>query len=172
MDWNKWSGFDGEGLYAILNRESFTSLSLSDSLSPEHVKLIECVAHIPYKNTQLWIIRKRSGSETWFIECLSGGWLLTADNIDSEESVIGAFDLMPPAEKLNHCPFEALWLLDTGMNSLDPGKLVTIRSVKYPGFVLDIGHGQNGETNPVTIQKESGRTWGMGRQAWLFQKQS
>ncbi|CAL8578056.1 hypothetical protein XPA_003858 [Xanthoria parietina] len=69
-------------------------------------------------------------------------------------------------------PTEALWVIDKSIYGLEPGKIVVFRSVKYPGYVLDLHQGEKGNGTPVRIIKKGGLSEKREMQKWLLQVQS
>ncbi|KAI4270410.1 MAG: hypothetical protein L6R38_007127 [Xanthoria sp. 2 TBL-2021] len=174
MQWNKWSGFTGEGTYVIFNKESLTCLNLEEgSKQPD---------------TKLWHIRKRNEADIYYIERMVSETVLTAsgESIWSRYPVAMWLSGIPGPDKfvvgmpkVEHkfgsqrykIPTEALWVIDKSIYGLEPGKMVVFRNVKYPGYVLDLHHGEKDNGTSVNIIQERGLSDKREMQKWLLQVQ-
>ncbi|KAL8655410.1 MAG: hypothetical protein Q9226_003061 [Calogaya cf. arnoldii] len=67
-------------------------------------------------------------------------------------------------------PVEALWVIDKSIYGMEPGKMVVFRSVKWPGYVLDLHHGEKANGTPVDILQEVGLSDKTEMQKWLLQR--
>lgn len=93
MQWNKWSGFTGEGTYVIFNKETLTCLNLEEGSKQPDTK-VQCLlvieslidpltltfgsAHSPNDWAQQWRIRKPNEADVYYIECAVSATVLTA----------------------------------------------------------------------------------------------
>ncbi|KAL8981810.1 MAG: hypothetical protein Q9205_003508 [Flavoplaca limonia] len=124
MDWDGWSGFQGEGTYVILNRKSLLSLQM------DHHGEISTGAHIPNDLTQLWQIRKGAGWNIYVLENFEYEDLMVVKGVSQQ--VVGG-------RPINQCvkadedfhkylDEEAHWAIDMDKHALEPGKMVTFRN--------------------------------------------
>ncbi|KAL8850313.1 MAG: hypothetical protein Q9221_004728 [Calogaya cf. arnoldii] len=165
MNWDKWSGFCGEGTYIILNRSSLYSLGLDHKDDLTTVR-----PHAPHNPSQLWRVYKWPKGDVYIIVNLHHKAIVT-----SRDYVLGYTTVEEGAlhEKLTDLPYrysvDALWAIDKSMCSLEPGQMVVFRSIKNPGFVLS----QDSTGEFVTLwQEEQSTADGEGEeQKWLMQKQ-
>ncbi|KAI4125472.1 MAG: hypothetical protein LQ338_004230 [Usnochroma carphineum] len=188
MEWSKWSGFVGEGEYVIINKQSLTSLDLSNPSLKSDTE-VRGHAHCPNNGAQLWRFRKGSKGDAYAIQSFHNDKLLTAvgkfpmgriRGSDRElilaagpEQAVTAITM--PAQipfELFSCPREALWAIDSSLYSMEPGKMVVLRSVMYPGYVLDLHNGETTNGTPVNLRREPGIDGKREMQKWLLQKQT
>ncbi|KAL9037031.1 MAG: hypothetical protein Q9180_003956 [Flavoplaca navasiana] len=184
MKWFEWSGFTGPGTYVIFNKESLTCLDLENGSSKPDTKVqgllvnedgkkaskLTCSsAHSPNNWAQVWLIRKQGAADLYSIECKESTTILTASGPD--KPVVGR----PKGERNpisgHNVPTEGLWAIDKSMYGLEPGKMVVFRNVKYPGYVLDLHHGEKQCGTPVNIIQERGLSDKREMQKWLLQIQ-
>ncbi|KAL8655409.1 MAG: hypothetical protein Q9226_003060 [Calogaya cf. arnoldii] len=166
MDWNKWSGFVGNGTYVAINRAS---------------------SHRPHDRTQLWYIWKtQHGGEAYSILNLEAGRILTASgnvptpNGDShrlmgakgpEDPLVGLpIDERPAGSAVGQCP-EQLWAIDRGILATEKGKMVVFRSLEYPASVIDLDRGDNSNGTVVSLRPERRKDEHREPQKWLLQIQ-
>ncbi|KAL8727606.1 MAG: hypothetical protein Q9181_005648 [Wetmoreana brouardii] len=67
---------------------------------------------------------------------------------------------------------KALWAIDTSVCSLEPGKMVLFRSIKYPGCVLEYNDSDEDGGPALATSKESENDSERDVQKWLLQKQT
>ncbi|KAL8991631.1 MAG: hypothetical protein Q9169_007800 [Polycauliona sp. 2 TL-2023] len=172
--WDEWSGFTGEGTYDILNKSSLTCLDLEKGSKKVDTK-IQGFAHSPNSWAQLWKIRKRDVADLYYIECLASRTVLTASGPDKPVVGVPKVANKEPYGENFDIPKEALWVIDKSIYALEPGKMVVFRNLKYPGYVLDLHHGEktDGTANatPVNIMPERGVSDKREMQKWLLQIQ-
>ncbi|KAI4086869.1 MAG: hypothetical protein Q9206_004545 [Seirophora lacunosa] len=190
MEWHRYSGFVGKGVYVIINKASMTSLDMVEGSSEPGTK-VQGHAHIPNNGAQLWRFHKASQGDVYAIENLRGGLVLTATGTwpsvhvalrtseltlaaGTKEQIVG--QAKPnPEETIRKTavpyPREALWAVDSSLYSMEPGKMVLFRSVKYPGFVLDLQGGGMINGAPVRLAQESGISDAREMQQWLLHQQ-
>ncbi|KAI4267631.1 MAG: hypothetical protein L6R38_008161 [Xanthoria sp. 2 TBL-2021] len=81
MNWDKWSGFQGSGIYIILNRSSLYSLDLN-----HNDDLISLRPHTPHTPSQLWHIHKWSGGDVYVIENVHHKAVVTSKDLIPSDS--------------------------------------------------------------------------------------
>ncbi|KAL9014993.1 MAG: hypothetical protein Q9173_000370, partial [Seirophora scorigena] len=147
-------------------------------------------AHIPNSGAQLWKFHKSSQGDVYAIENLHGGLILTATGTwpsvhvslrtseltlaaGTKEQIVGEAKPKPekPFRTTTVYPQEALWAVDSSLHSMEPGKMVVLRSIKYPGFVLDLQCGGMTNGAPVRLAQESGISDAREMHQWLLHQQ-
>ncbi|KAL8765979.1 MAG: hypothetical protein Q9209_007126 [Squamulea sp. 1 TL-2023] len=145
MDWSKWSGFEGEGIYTIFNSASQLCLSQFG-----HDGNVQVSAHCPHDMAQQWRIHSLDTVHAKVLE----------HNASFETNIAGF-----PCQ----LPISALWAIDTSMCALEKGKMVIFRSILYPGRVM----GQDDTDEKMVLCQEvqfrAGRKSKLHK--WLLQKQ-
>ncbi|KAL8919803.1 MAG: hypothetical protein Q9172_004808 [Xanthocarpia lactea] len=170
MSWHAWSGFTGEGTYVILNKASLTCLDLEEG-SKEPGTKVQGFTHIPNNSAQLWDIRKRLEADVYYIQCKSSETVLTASGPESPVVGMPKGPMGPSTSWQHSLPKEALWVIDKSIYGLDSGKMVVFRNVKYPGYVLDLQHGEAANGTLVNLMQERGLSDEREMQKWLLQVQ-
>ncbi|KAL8668909.1 MAG: hypothetical protein Q9224_007768, partial [Gallowayella concinna] len=121
MDWNSWSGFQGNGTYIVLNRGSLTALEACSSSSQPGFT-VEGFGHCPHNQCQVWKIQQRHEGGVYVIKNVGEGTYLTATG--PEEIVVGAIgpalDESLDLEEHQH----QLWGIDTSMCAMEEGRMV------------------------------------------------
>ncbi|KAL8667343.1 MAG: hypothetical protein Q9168_007292 [Polycauliona sp. 1 TL-2023] len=125
MQWDRWSGFMGDGSYVILNKRSLTCLDLKGG-SDQADTSVRCLAHTPHDWAQQWRITKQNEAGIFSIENRASGTVLSA--ADTNSPVVA----MPKPKRDYHygyglpdlpLPTEALWVIDKGIYGLEPGNM-------------------------------------------------
>ncbi|KAL8918926.1 MAG: hypothetical protein Q9172_005221 [Xanthocarpia lactea] len=166
MDWEKWSGFRGEGIYVIINLSNLHSLELD---AVDHK--VTTNPHTPNNPAQLWRIHKWAIGDVYAIENVFLGTIITSpDEVVTGESAVEGGTHERHMDLPDHWSLDILWIIDTGICALEPGKIVVFRSIKKSGYVLS--GGIDDYDGRVQLLKEDlggqqGKT-----QKWLLQKQS
>ncbi|KAL8765408.1 MAG: hypothetical protein Q9209_007514 [Squamulea sp. 1 TL-2023] len=138
MQWNWFSGFDGEGTYLIYNKESHTCLGL-DEKSSEPDRKVQAGFHISNNLAQLWKIIRDPSSDLYVLENVFGQKLLSARGNSTHPQLIlrvpfltfalGTGEPVIVAGQYLHdntpdYPKESLWIIDKDFYSKEAGKLV------------------------------------------------
>ncbi|KAL8880641.1 MAG: hypothetical protein Q9198_001987 [Flavoplaca austrocitrina] len=112
MDWDRFSGFVGEGTYVIINRASLTALE-ARSLANGSGCDVQGFAHCPHNLAQLWNIRGATkGCGMYYVENVREKAKLTATG--QEGLIFGT------PESANGPRF---WVIDKGMLATEKGKM-------------------------------------------------
>ncbi|KAL8716231.1 MAG: hypothetical protein Q9220_000136 [cf. Caloplaca sp. 1 TL-2023] len=168
MDWDRWSGFTGTGVYVITNKATLTCLDIvieSRGPASDHDDIVvEGSGHCPHVLSQLWIIRKDPVSSVCIVENLLERELLSGT---------GMYELVTIRHKTPQMRSDG-WLLDSTMHALEKGKVVIFRNIGYPGGVLDLPIANN-ETSAadslVRLRPEFEDGIEQDRHKWLLQIQ-
>ncbi|KAL8750463.1 MAG: hypothetical protein Q9199_007055 [Rusavskia elegans] len=123
MDWEKWSGFQGDGIYVIFNSSSLNCLELEETGDA-----IELKRHTPNNPAQLWRITKWPEGDVYAIENVlhqvfiwsEGRGKVVKGNSTSAEVFVGEPWVRLPSGWSD----ETLWAIDKSMCALDPGNMV------------------------------------------------
>ncbi|KAL9584047.1 MAG: hypothetical protein Q9203_004828 [Teloschistes exilis] len=125
MEWlDAWSGFEGEGMYAFINKKFQQSLSFAEL--PDN-RYLTGSPFVPCKPTMLWKIWATEHKDVYAIENFQERVLC---------HTIKKYQATP--DRLKFLPRNALWIVDCAISLGEPGKPVVFRNIGYPGLVLDL----------------------------------
>ncbi|KAL9627977.1 MAG: hypothetical protein Q9204_006201 [Flavoplaca sp. TL-2023a] len=177
MEWNNWSGFQGNGIYAIFNLNSLNCVDLLDEEGT-----LELRRHTPNNPAQLWRITKWSHGDVYAIENVFHKLFLWSNGCG--EAIMGNC-MVPGAPKFKiverdlklplRWSHQMLWAIDKSMCALERGNMVVLigsasfRNVMTSGHVLAEGKPSVGGDLYLVqeaLDGDEGR-----KQKWLLQKQ-
>ncbi|KAI4259483.1 MAG: hypothetical protein L6R42_004552 [Xanthoria sp. 1 TBL-2021] len=167
IQWDKWSGFQGEGIYTIFNKASLTCLEHGDTRDGWPPANVRSSAHIPHNTAQLWRIKQLTKyCELYTIENTDLMAFLTARG---DGQVVILDTLSEPAWDPQPRLPAVVWDIDTVHYANEPGKPVVFRSVKYRGHVLRLP--SNGKADkPFVYLKQEATKNNAGQHQWVLQK--
>ncbi|KAL8897819.1 MAG: hypothetical protein Q9207_007009 [Kuettlingeria erythrocarpa] len=135
MEWHRYSGFVGEGIYVIINKASMTSLDMNEGASEPGAK-VQGFAHSPNNGAQVWRFIRHHMADLYVIRNMRGELVLAATGNLSDDhpyrrlrrltSSTGTDEELVGQKHPRNMsgPAEALWVVDSSMYSLHPGKMV------------------------------------------------
>ncbi|KAL8724339.1 MAG: hypothetical protein Q9166_008004 [cf. Caloplaca sp. 2 TL-2023] len=123
INWDKWTGFEGDGVYVMFNKADSKCLELWPPSSDAGTD-IRSFSHLPHNKAQMWKICKHDLYEIYTIENIHEVVLMAA--IGEGDIVTGIRKEHPgveqPPKAFPHkTPF---WVVDGGMHALEKGQPV------------------------------------------------
>ncbi|KAL8662111.1 MAG: hypothetical protein Q9202_005003 [Teloschistes flavicans] len=145
VQWSKFEGFTGEGIYAIINKKSLTALETNSAPEDEW-------AHTPDDGGKVYGL---SGKSRPVIA----------------ESNAEALDVANLRDHLYTLQTGALWAIDSAICCLEEGNMVKFRDLEEHGYVLELENGKVANGTKVLLGAEISSEKG-DKQKWLLLKQA